>query len=178
MDLYLSVPGASPEEIARGIAAAEAVLDRAGISALEAADGMFAIEGGDDTDESLPTEEEDQAATAWMEASRAALDACCAGWPAEKRPIDANLQLLLDPATQLADRPTALAMLRALTAAEDGRNQFMNSQIGRLAERVAADLTHPRDLIGRTRLRVWRRTGEYWRILDLGPLTVPEILRN
>jgi hypothetical protein len=25
---------------------------------------------------------------------------------------------------------------------------------------------------------VWRRTGEYKRILDLGPLRVPEILRN
>ncbi|TIM06757.1 MAG: hypothetical protein E5Y62_22200 [Mesorhizobium sp.] len=25
---------------------------------------------------------------------------------------------------------------------------------------------------------VWRRTGEYKRILDLGPLSVPEILRN
>ncbi|TGQ05244.1 hypothetical protein EN858_30000 [Mesorhizobium sp. M4B.F.Ca.ET.215.01.1.1] len=25
---------------------------------------------------------------------------------------------------------------------------------------------------------VWRRTGKYKRILDLGPLSVPEILRN
>ncbi|RUZ78745.1 hypothetical protein EN943_09530 [Mesorhizobium sp. M7A.F.Ca.US.006.01.1.1] len=25
---------------------------------------------------------------------------------------------------------------------------------------------------------IWRRTGEYGRILDLGPLTVPEILRD
>ncbi|RWP39985.1 hypothetical protein [Mesorhizobium sp.] len=25
---------------------------------------------------------------------------------------------------------------------------------------------------------VWRRTGEYQRTLDLGPLSVPEILRN
>ncbi|TIM11857.1 hypothetical protein [Mesorhizobium sp.] len=25
---------------------------------------------------------------------------------------------------------------------------------------------------------VWRRTGEYKRLLDLGPLSVPEILRN
>ncbi|RUU58311.1 hypothetical protein EOC99_24210 [Mesorhizobium sp. M7A.T.Ca.TU.009.01.1.1] len=149
MDLLLTVPGASPEEIARGIAAANEVLDRAGISALEAADGMFAIEGWDDAsfaDESLPTGEENEAASAWIEASRAALDACCADWPAEKRPVAADLQLV-DSATQLADRPTALAMLRALTAAQDGNGEFMNSQIGILADRLAVDLENPRDLI-------------------------------
>ncbi|RUT85523.1 MULTISPECIES: hypothetical protein [unclassified Mesorhizobium] len=149
MDLLLTVPGASPEEIARGIAAANEVLDRAGISALEAADGMFAIEGWDDAsfaDESLPTGEENEAASAWIEASRAALDACCADWPAEKRPVAADLQLV-DSATQLADRPTALAMLRALTAAQDGNGEFMNSQIGILADRLAVDLDNPRDLI-------------------------------
>ncbi|RWN30826.1 MAG: hypothetical protein EOR97_16475 [Mesorhizobium sp.] len=149
MDLLLTVPGASPEEIARGIAAANEVLDRAGISALEAADGMFAIEGWDDAsfaDESLPTGEENEAASAWIEASRAALDACCADWPAEKRPLAADLQLV-DSATQLADRPTALAMLRALTAAQDGNGEFMNSQIGILADRLAVDLDNPRDLI-------------------------------
>jgi hypothetical protein len=45
MDLILSVPGASPEEIARGIAAAESALERAGFTAEEAADGVFALEG-------------------------------------------------------------------------------------------------------------------------------------
>ncbi|MER9332892.1 hypothetical protein NKJ06_02565 [Mesorhizobium sp. M0293] len=150
MDLLLTVPGASPEEIARGIAAAQAVLDRAGITAIEAAEGLFALEGWDDAsfpDEGEPTEEEDEAASAWMEASRAALDACCADWPAEKRPVAADLQLLVDPATQLADRPSALAMLRALTAAQDGNGEFMNSQIGILADRLAVDLDNPRDLI-------------------------------
>jgi hypothetical protein len=53
----------------------------------------------------------------------------------------------LDPATQLADRPTALAMLRALTAAQDGNGEFMNSQIGILADRLAVDVDNPRDLI-------------------------------
>lgn len=41
MDLLLRSKGASPEEVSRGIAAAEAVLERAGITAEEAAEGMF-----------------------------------------------------------------------------------------------------------------------------------------
>ncbi|MER9236907.1 hypothetical protein NKI56_33790 [Mesorhizobium sp. M0622] len=47
MNLLLRVKGASREEISRGVLAAEAVLERAGITAEEAAEGMFALEGWD-----------------------------------------------------------------------------------------------------------------------------------
>ena len=47
MDLLLRVKGASTDEIARGTAAAEAVLERGGITAEQAARGAFALEGWD-----------------------------------------------------------------------------------------------------------------------------------
>ncbi|MBZ9740958.1 MULTISPECIES: hypothetical protein [unclassified Mesorhizobium] len=152
MDLLLLMKGATPEEISRGIAAAQAVLDRAGITSLQAAEGMFALEGWDINgfpEDNEPSEMEHAAANLWMEASNAALDACCADWPEERRPFTADLRLLDDPATQLADRPTALSMLRALTAAQDGKGEYLNfSEIGTLAERLTLDVDDdPRDLI-------------------------------
>lgn len=87
MELRLDIEDASPEEIARGIAAAEAVFERTGISAIDAADGMFALEGWDIKgfpEGEEPSEEEDRAASVWFEAERAACEACCAGWPEEK----------------------------------------------------------------------------------------------
>lgn len=47
MELILSVPGASPEEISSAIAAAEAAVERAGCTAQQAADAAFAVEGWD-----------------------------------------------------------------------------------------------------------------------------------
>lgn len=151
MDLILSVPGASPEEIARGIAAAEAALERAGFTAEEAADGAFALEGWDINgfpEDGLDDRAGD-AAQAWAEAHTAALEACCAGWPEERKPRDVDLELLTDPETQLADRVTALAMLR-----EDLERDGKDTHSGRdaiLAWRVAADVEDRfkmRDLIG------------------------------
>ncbi|TPK61149.1 hypothetical protein FJ930_27860 [Mesorhizobium sp. B2-4-15] len=83
MQLRLNIEGASSDEIAHGIAAAEAVFARAGISAEAAADGMFALEGWDIQgfpDDEQMSEEEDEAASVWMEANKAAIDACCACW--------------------------------------------------------------------------------------------------
>lgn len=151
MDLVLSVPGASPEEIARGIAAAEAALERAGFTAEEAADGAFALEGWDINgfpEDGLDDRAGD-AAHAWGEANAAALEACCAGWPEERKPIDVDLELLIDPETQLVDRVTALAMLR-----EDLERDGKDTHSGRdaiLAWRVAADVGDRfkmRELIG------------------------------
>lgn len=140
MNLVLSVPGASPEEIARGIAAAEAALERAGFTAEEAADGAFALEGWDINGfpEDGLDDEAGAAAEAWAEAHDAALDACCGGWADERRPEGVRLELLIDPETQLADRATALSMLR-----EDLDRDGKDSLSGRdaiLAWRVAADV--------------------------------------
>lgn len=65
MELRLDIEGASREEQQRGITAAEAVIAAAGISAEEAADGMFALEGWDDagfSDDAEPSKDEDDAA--------------------------------------------------------------------------------------------------------------------
>ncbi|MBZ9811027.1 MULTISPECIES: hypothetical protein [unclassified Mesorhizobium] len=140
MDLLLSVPGASPEEIARGIEAAERVLARAGFTAEQAAEGAFVVEGWDIN--GFPEDGLDNwtssAAQAWGQANNAALEACCAGWPEERKPITVSLELLTDPETQLADRSTALAMLR-----EDIERDGKDTLSGRdaiLAWRVAADV--------------------------------------
>lgn len=89
MELRLNIEGAAPEELARGVAAAEAVFAHAGITALQGAEGLFALEGWDIKgfpEDDQPTEHEDQAASVWMEADEAATAACCAGWPEDKVP--------------------------------------------------------------------------------------------
>ncbi|WP_292622015.1 hypothetical protein [Mesorhizobium sp.] len=74
MELRLDiVEDATPEELTRGIAAAEAVFARAGITALQGAEGLFALEGWDIKgfpDDDKPTEDEDRAATVWWRPTR------------------------------------------------------------------------------------------------------------
>jgi hypothetical protein len=89
MKLRLEIKGASPEEQQRGVEAAKVVFAAAGISAEQAADGMDALEGWDDAsfpDDEAPTEDEDAAASIWMDANKAAIAACCADWPADAVP--------------------------------------------------------------------------------------------
>ena len=94
MKLRLRIEGASPEEMARGIAAAEAVFAKEGVSAEEAAYGTFALEGWDikgfpEDDE--PSEAEDIGASVWLAADKAAIEACCAGWPEVPRTLSLEL---------------------------------------------------------------------------------------
>ncbi|TPN50219.1 hypothetical protein FJ976_16075 [Mesorhizobium sp. B1-1-9] len=99
MKLRLEIKGASPDECGRGIEAAEAVFATAGISAEQAADGMFALEGWDDASfapDEEPAAEEDGAAGVWMEANKAAIAACCADWPAGAVPENYLLLELVD----------------------------------------------------------------------------------
>ncbi|TPK42330.1 MULTISPECIES: hypothetical protein [unclassified Mesorhizobium] len=151
MDLVLSVPGASPEEISRGLAAAEEALERAGFTAEEAAYGAFVVEGWDinGPPEDGPDYSASRAASAWGRAHAAALEACCEGWPENRKPISVGLELLTDPETQLADRSTALAMLREHLE-QDGKDT-LNGDDTILAWRVAAEVVDQlsmRDLIG------------------------------
>lgn len=68
MDLLLRIKDASPEEISRGVAAAEGILNRAGIAACQA--------------------------QIWSDAEDAALEACCAGWTDDKKPVTSVMELL------------------------------------------------------------------------------------
>ena len=88
--LILQVEGASEEEIARGVAAAEAVLYRDGDIDLVAAMAANASRDFIMLDDDLQpindiTEEEHRLARLWEDALGAALDACCAGWPEQPR---------------------------------------------------------------------------------------------
>jgi hypothetical protein len=97
MKLRLQIKGASPEDMQRGIEAAEKVFATAGISAEQGAGGMFALEGWDVASfrkDMQPTEDEDYAASVWMGANKAAISACCAGWPADEVPPHLLLELV------------------------------------------------------------------------------------
>jgi hypothetical protein len=90
MKLMLSVHGATPEQIAAGIAAAQAIFEREGCTAEEAADASFEVEGWDIR--GFQGDLSDRAAElmgVWEEAQQAAIEACCAGWA--KRPSGAYL---------------------------------------------------------------------------------------
>lgn len=79
MRLRLEIKGASPEEKLRGIEAATAVFAAAGTSAEQGANGMFVLEGWDDAnfqDDMEPDKDEDHAASVWMAANKAAIEAC------------------------------------------------------------------------------------------------------
>ncbi|MER9296988.1 hypothetical protein NKI38_10930 [Mesorhizobium sp. M0621] len=104
MELRLNIEGATPEEHARGVAAADAVFARAGITPLQGADGLFALDGWDIKgfpEDDQPTEDEARAAAVWVEADKAAATACCAGWPEEKVPHHQIMELINIPRTRL-----------------------------------------------------------------------------
>ncbi|CDX60005.1 hypothetical protein MPL1032_30007 [Mesorhizobium plurifarium] len=152
MDMLMDARRATPEEKQRGVDAAMAVLDRAGMTAEDAASGAFAVEGWDDMGfppDREPSEAEYKAADVWYEASNAALDACCAGWPEDRRLRVQELQLLHDPESLLADHATALARLRAIIQAEDGKNEHLYDRVF-LAMAATADMADgslARDLV-------------------------------
>ncbi|TIR15291.1 MAG: hypothetical protein E5X34_29805 [Mesorhizobium sp.] len=143
MNILMNARGATSEEKQRGIDAAREVIKRSGLTPEEAAEGSFAVEGWDDMGfppDQEPSEREYAAAEVWWAASNAAIKACCEGWPDEKRHEVHGLQLLHDPETQLVDRVTALARLRAIIQAEDGKNEFHDERIGLLAYAATDDM--------------------------------------
>ncbi len=90
--------GATHEEVARGLAAAQAVFDKAGITAERAAAAIFNVEGWDiagfpDDDASYPDDEDFEFLGVWDEADRAAAAAACRDWLDDKRPKSAGLEL-------------------------------------------------------------------------------------
>ncbi|MDR7221665.1 hypothetical protein [Aminobacter aminovorans] len=104
MRLHLRIKGVSPEDKQRGIDAAQAVIDAAGISALRACEGMFAPECWDDGGFVGELSEEDaKAADVWLEAEAAAINACCVGWPDDKKPGMSSLEYYQDGESPPAD---------------------------------------------------------------------------
>lgn len=97
MYITITIAGATPEEIARGLTAAQAVFDRAGVTPLRAAEARFNLEGWDIAgfDGAISQDDLDLAGL-WDEADQAALGACCAGWDEARKPETAQLELV-DP---------------------------------------------------------------------------------
>ena len=83
--LCLHIEGASPEEIVRGLQAAQAVFDKAGVSAGKAYWAICELESADDLGWQNPVPPEAVGHMhVWEEAEHAAIEACCAGWLANK----------------------------------------------------------------------------------------------
>lgn len=94
MTLRLYIEGANAAELARGLAAAEAVFEGFGISYKDAMGGMLAVELREMKGlpkDAVPSEDMDIKAGVWYEAERAACEACCAGWPEDKVVRDRTL---------------------------------------------------------------------------------------
>jgi hypothetical protein len=109
MELRLKVEGASPEELQRGVEAAWAVFKKHGMNPITAADGMFALEAWDDAGfqpegNDAMTDEEGHAADVWMEATEAAVKACCATWTEPALTYTDSLELILSPEEKAALR--------------------------------------------------------------------------
>lgn len=93
--LYMNVEGAT-EEQQRGVAAAEKVLNVAGINWSVAYQAAMQREWGDSF-----TEEQRRAAQVWDHAEKAAIVACCSGW--ESVPEICSLMLQYDDMEQIHD---------------------------------------------------------------------------
>ena len=95
MTITISIEGAQPEEIVRGLLAAQEVFDKAGVTPDRAATARFVVEAWDISGFAGKVPEADLAiCTVWDEADQAAIKACCAGWAADKVPELADLELV------------------------------------------------------------------------------------
>jgi hypothetical protein len=98
MTITIHVEGAMPEEIIRGLLAAQLVFDNAGVTPDEAATARLVVEGWDIEGFPDPAPDAELAIChVWDEADQAAVTACCAGWPKEKIPGSADLELVSEP---------------------------------------------------------------------------------
>jgi hypothetical protein len=95
MAIRIRVEGATPEEIERGLAAAQAVFDKDGVTDDEAATAAYIVEGWMEyPNTERPTGRDLDIYQLWSEADCAAAKACCSGWPPDRVPSSADLELL------------------------------------------------------------------------------------
>jgi hypothetical protein len=88
----------SPEEIVRGLLAAQEVFDKSGVTPDEAATARFVVEAWDVSGFVGKAPEAELAiCTVCDEADEAALAACCSGWDSDRVPESADLELVTPP---------------------------------------------------------------------------------
>ena len=138
MTLELIVPGATPVEIERGIAAAWKVFNDAGIPPEEAVAAIFDVEGDDfwissNGEFGTPCDDADfLREETWWKARDAAIEACCEGWPPDQKPSSAHFEIR--EAREEGERRTAelrkgVAELEALNLSdEDVRRMIEESE--------------------------------------------------
>lgn len=83
MSLTINIPGATPEELQRGIRAASDVFVSAGVTPQKAAEAHFDAGWIVRGFPGPPTTEITRLADLWDAADAAAVAACCAGWSAK-----------------------------------------------------------------------------------------------
>ncbi|GAA2867665.1 hypothetical protein GGQ99_001258 [Aminobacter niigataensis] len=83
MRLFLDIPGAAPADLARGVAAAQAILDMYGVTPEQGASSRWKVEHAHEPYYSLedgeslePTMEDEKVAAIWYRAEAAAVKAC------------------------------------------------------------------------------------------------------
>ncbi len=102
MLLSMNVEGASATEIDRGLRAARAVFDQAGVTPYRAAMARFNVEAEDEGFFAAASSADYALFHLWDAADVAALDACCTGWDSDRKPDTANLELVYDDELALA----------------------------------------------------------------------------
>jgi hypothetical protein len=100
MTMVFKVLGATSEEIAKGLRAAHAVLDEAGVTDVQGARAAFDLEGWDVVYgmdyKRRPGADVFEAAAALDRARDAALAACCEDWPVLPDVQDWSLDVMTD----------------------------------------------------------------------------------
>jgi hypothetical protein len=90
--LLIHIAGASPVEIERGVKAAQAAFDRAGVAPLDA----LIVRCKKDRGYERLTAAERKIDSVFDEADRQALLACCKGWGNNRTPQRSGLEILWD----------------------------------------------------------------------------------
>ncbi|MGI6854380.1 hypothetical protein [Mesorhizobium sp. 1B3] len=142
--IKITIPTATPAELERGVEAALSVFVQSGIHPCQAAEAVYKLEGWDVSgfDPALElTEAEDEMVSAWLQAGQSAIAAACSEWePERQRPLNANMELIIDPETQLAERDAALSTIRAYIKATDGAGEELDDKVPQLAQIIASDI--------------------------------------
>lgn len=98
--LRLTIEGATEDETMRGLHAAMAVFEKAGINPYDAAGGVQARErwdaAGFPENDEIFSEQDGREAAVWDDAVEAAFKACCADWPADRPREGDGLEVFLD----------------------------------------------------------------------------------
>ena len=142
--IKISVPRATPEELQRVVEAAMTVFRTANVHPMTAATGLFRLEAIDTGADVEISDDEAAAAMIWGEADAAALETACAGWEGRRKPQSANMEIIVYPHAQLADRQKAMVELRKTAKIHPGKwSKDEDRRVGIYARIIADQVEDP-----------------------------------